>query len=102
MQKAGNPLETFLRAYDARDDDAAWEIYKRNHAPAGNRITRALVDDFLAENPKRNPTENLQALNYLGQLEIRKTKDAYTSDLARIYSSASLKQKHFWSRLGSK
>lgn len=85
QQDAGKPIETFLRAYHARDDHTAWEIYKRSHEPAGNRITRALVDSVLAD---KDPADNLQALNYLGHLELRKTTDAYTSDLATIYSSA--------------
>ena len=91
-QDAPKP-ETFLRAYDTRADDTAWDIYKRNHSLTGNGVTRTLVDEFLAENPKRNPTDILQALNYLGQLELRKTGDAFTSDLARVYSSATPETK---------
>ena len=86
-------VEAFLRGYDARDDDAAREIYKRSQDRKGNQITSALVDDFLSESPKRNPTDNLQALEYLGQLELRKAEDAYTSDLARVYSSATPQTK---------
>jgi len=91
-QDAPKP-ETFLRAYDARADDTAWDIYKRNHALTGNGVIRALVDDFLAENPKRNPTDTLQVINHLGQLELRKTGDTFTSDLARVYSSATPETK---------
>lgn len=87
-QDADEPIKAFLRAYDARADDAAWDIYKRSHALGGNQITYALIDDLLAKEPKRNPTENLQSLNYLGQLELRRTEDAFTSDLARVYSTA--------------
>ena len=93
MQEAGDPLESFLRAYNARDDDAAWDIYRRSHAAAGNRITSALVDDFLSEKGQRNHADNLQAINYLGQLELRRVKDTYTSDLARVYSSATPQAK---------
>src|SRR6185295_6840774 len=35
-----------------------------------------------------NKTENLRALDYLGQLELRKVEDAFTSDLEKVYSSA--------------
>lgn len=83
-QNVGNPLENFMRAYRAGDDEAAWEVYRRSHASKGNSITKALVDRFLADD---NSTENLQALNYLGRLETRKTQDAYTSDLAKVYTS---------------
>ena len=93
MQDTGKPLETFLQAYNARDEDAAWEVYKRSHDRKGNKVTNALLDGFLAENSKTNPTELLQALDYLGQLELRRAEDAYTSDLARIYSSVTPQRK---------
>jgi CHAT domain-containing protein len=83
-QNSGDPLETFMRAYRARDGDAAWDIYKRSHGTAGNSITKGLIDGFLAD----KSTENLQALNYLGQIENLKAQDAYTSDLAKVYASA--------------
>jgi CHAT domain-containing protein/tetratricopeptide (TPR) repeat protein len=92
-QKTGDALETFLRVYETHDDEAAWKIYTRNYATTGNGITRELLDDFLAEKPRRNSTVNLQALDYLGQLEIRRTQDAYTSDLARYYSTAAPQTK---------
>lgn len=87
LQNADDSLATFLRAYQARADEAAWDIYKSSHASAGNKITRTLVNNFLAENAGGNTSENLQALNYMGQLELRKTEDAFTSDLAKFYSS---------------
>ena len=48
---------------------------------------------FFQTNPKRKPDEVLQALNYLGRLEIRKAQDRYTSDLARVYASATPQSK---------
>ena len=93
LPSAGDPVEAFLRAYRSRDDEAVWEIYKRSHGSAVNRVTKGLVDDLLADNAKRRPAENLEALNYLGQLELRKVQDAYTSDLARVYASATPQTK---------
>lgn len=92
-QDARDPVESFMHAYRTRDDEAAWEIYKVSHAPAGNRVTRGLVDGFLANNSTGNTNENLPALKYLGQLEIRKTQDTYTSDLAKVYASATPQTK---------
>src|SRR5690349_9221879 len=82
-QNASDSLETFRTAYRTGDDEGAWEIYRRAHAPSGNDLTKRLINDFLSDSPKA--TDNLQALTYLGQLESRKTHDAYTSDLARFY-----------------
>lgn len=85
-QSVSDSLETFRKFYRAGDDEAAWEIYRRSHGTSGNQITRGLISDFLADGPKA--TDNLQALTYLGQLESRKTQDTYTTDLARVYVSA--------------
>ncbi|HEX6045902.1 MAG TPA: CHAT domain-containing protein [Pyrinomonadaceae bacterium] len=83
-------FDTFMRAYRARDDTAAWEIYRGVHSASGNDVTNTLVDRFLAETTSSGTTsENLQALMYLGQLEARQTNDAFTLDLARFYSSTS-------------
>lgn len=91
-QSTGDPLETFMRAYRARDGDAAWEIYRRSHGPGGNSITKSLIDGFLGDNKS---TESLEALTYLGQLENLKTQDAYTSDLAKFYASATPQTQTF-------
>lgn len=85
-QNAGDSLELFLQAYRARDDEGAWELYKRRYGSRGNEITNGLVTRILAD-PKS--TDNQQALSYLGQLEHRKTQDTFTSNLARVYNSAS-------------
>lgn len=84
-QNANDSLETFRTAYRTGDDEAAWDIYRRCHGPSGNEITKRLMNDLLSDTPKA--TDNLQALTYLGQLESRKTQDAYTSDLARVYAT---------------
>jgi len=86
-QKADDSTEAFLQAYRAHDDERAWEHYRRSHGANANQITTALVDRVLAKNS--NAAESLEALNYLGQLENRKTNDSFTSDLARVYASAS-------------
>ena len=83
-QNSGNRFETFMAAYRARDDTTAWEIYRRNYSPRGNSVTKDLLDGLLTN----KQSENLQALEYLGQLETRNAEDNYTSDLARIYASA--------------
>lgn len=82
----GNAFEHFLEAFRAGNDGAAWDIYRRNYGSGNNRITTALVDAVLSDNSTVS-SENLKALDYLGQLQLRRTQDPYTSDLARVYSS---------------
>lgn len=88
-QNSENPLDLFMDAYRARDDDAAWDIYRRKYAPAGNAVTNAIIQDILTNNLNPKSTETLKALSYLGQLEIRQAQDSYTSDLAKVYATAS-------------
>jgi len=83
-QNSGNRFETFMAAYRARDDTTVWEIYRRNYSPRGNSVTKDLLDGLLTN----KQSENLKALEYLGQLETHNAEDNYTSDLARIYASA--------------
>ena len=87
-QNAGSSLDIFMRAYRAGDDDAAWEVYRRNHAAAGNSITRGLLDAILKDNASRETTDVLGALTYLSELETRRVGDTYTSDVAKVYASA--------------
>ena len=87
-QNPGEPFDRFLQAYRARDESSAWEIYKSSHVPRGNSIRKALLSGISA-----NQAEHIAALNYLAQQELRKTQDTYTSDLARVYGSAS-PEKH--------
>lgn len=92
-QNSGNRFETFMSAYRARDDTTAWEIYRRSYAPAGNSVTKDLLDHLLTNDAGNRQSENLQALIYLGQLETRNAEDAYTSDLAQVYASATPQTK---------
>lgn len=86
-KKSGDGLDNFRRAYQDRDDERAWEVYRSRHGPDGNEITKGLVTGFLTNHSNASP--DLQALSYLGQLESHRTNDSYTSDLAHVYNSAS-------------
>ena len=88
-QNNDNPLDLFMLPYRARDDDTAWAVYRLKYSPSGNAVTNALIRDILANHLNPPSTESSKALVYLGQLEIRKAQDSYTSDLAKIYASAS-------------
>lgn len=80
------PFDVFIQAYRTRDDELAWKTYAHNHQPKGNLVTNKLLDHLLADTNWRT-SESFKALEYLGELERRKTNDAYTSDLAESYAS---------------
>jgi CHAT domain-containing protein len=86
-QNTERPLDSFMRAYNEHDERAAWEAYRRNHGSYGNPVTKGLIDRFLSDNDNSRKHETLQALLYLGQLEVRKVEDNYTSDLAKFYAT---------------
>jgi CHAT domain-containing protein/tetratricopeptide (TPR) repeat protein len=88
-----NTLEHFLAAYRAGDEDGAWKIYARSHTSTGNTITGALLDAALRTDAGDHAPENTRALVYLGELAQRRVRDAYTSDLARVYLGASPPQR---------
>ena len=92
-QKNSEVFDTFMSAYRARDDTAAWEVYRRSHSYKGNEITKALIDRFLTDGSSANSTESLQALDYLGQVETSKVTDTYTATLAKVYASATPRTK---------
>jgi CHAT domain-containing protein/cytochrome c-type biogenesis protein CcmH/NrfG len=88
--------QDFLNAYRNGDDETAWRIVSHNHSSAGNLITNTLLDSYLDMEAKGQQDEasgQLQALFHVGQLEIQRTGDRYTSDLVRFYSSAPPKRR---------
>jgi CHAT domain-containing protein len=84
-QKSDDTATSFLTAFMAGDENGAWEIFKRNHGSSTNRITQELINSFLKNDA--DSAQCLSALNYLGQLQLRKTHDPFTADLAAVYTS---------------
>ncbi len=80
----GQVLRTFYSTYENKDDDGAWELLSRNYTSSGNKITNTLIDSLGSEATGRE----LQALEYVGQLESREAGDSYTAELARSYRSS--------------
>lgn len=87
-------VEAFLAAYSAGEDEVAWKIYTSNHASAGNAITNALLDSYLDSQAggagggdDDKARRSIEALSYLGDEEVRRVGDRYTSDLAQFYGS---------------
>jgi len=84
---AGNSDQStgaFLNALAAGNDDAAWQVYA-HQSGARNRITHELINSIVSNNAQSS--HSLKALNYLGQLQLRKTNDSYVAELASVYAS---------------
>jgi CHAT domain-containing protein len=89
-------LNDLLRAYSSEDDRTAWEIYTHSHTSSGNTITNTLLDSYLNSQASGNGDEalkSIQAVAYLGRIELRVTGDHYLSDLAQFYGSTTLRQR---------
>jgi CHAT domain-containing protein/lipopolysaccharide biosynthesis regulator YciM len=90
------PLRDFLSAYERGDEEHAWDAVRRNYTSDGNTITNALLDSYLASEAKGDSgsaSDKLQALRYVGQLELRRAGDTYTSELARFYGRSTPRQR---------
>jgi CHAT domain-containing protein/Tfp pilus assembly protein PilF len=86
-------LRDFFNAYESRDDERAWKTVSQNmEASTGKLIWWQLLDSFFAATASQrddHADSNLNALTYVGELESKKTRDAYVSDIAFFYRSAS-------------
>lgn len=82
-------LQDFLLAYQANEDERAWQIMSRNReAITGKLIFEQLaqryVDQSLRGDTNAAATAR-QALVYAGEMELRKSGDPYISELAQFY-----------------
>jgi len=82
-------FQNFLEAFDAKDDELAWDIIRHNREPlAGRDIAERLIKEFLDLSAGRHKKEaglRLAALTYVADLEARKLGDGYTAGLAQFY-----------------
>lgn len=83
-------LTDFLRAYEARDEEAAWEVISRNREGLTSRaVTEQLVDAYLdaaAGGRREEAAHDLRALAYAGELEGSRGGEHYASEVARFYA----------------
>lgn len=83
-------LEDFLTVYQARADDAAWQIIRDNReAVTAQCIWQQLVTGFLSESRTgRQPEARklLMALQYAGSLEAKQTADVFVASIADFYT----------------
>ena len=91
-QNKQQALQDFLSSDETKDDEKAWKAIKNGSDVTGNTIVNRLLDEFLDLAAKGKDSEaqiRLQMLSYVGELELRNTKDHFTSDLAQFYRQAS-------------
>lgn len=89
-------LQDFFSAYERGDEGQAWEVIRRNYTSAGNTITNALLDSYLdaeARGERASAGGKLRALTYVGELELQRAGDTYTSALARFYAQSNPRQR---------
>ena len=91
VQSNKSPDEDFLEAYRSRDEQSAWRILSQNRGVvAGKFIPTRLVSVYLDHATSGRTKEAatvLDALDYAGELEARKSGDLYTAGVARFYRS---------------
>lgn len=89
--ESSSPDEDFLQAYRNRDEQSAWRILSRNReVVVGKFIPTRLVSAYLdhaTSGRKEEAATMLDALDYAGELEARKSRDLYTAGVARFYRS---------------
>lgn len=90
-QSNKSPDEDFLEAYRKRDEQSAWRILSQNReVVVGKFIPTRLVNAYLVyatSGRKKEAATVLDALDYAGELEARKSGDLYTAGVARFYRS---------------
>lgn len=90
-ESSTRPDEDFLQAYRNRDEHSAWRILSRNReVVVGKFIPTRLVTAYLdhaTSGRKEEAAAMLDALDYAGELEARKSGDLYTAGVARFYRS---------------
>jgi len=95
-QNRDDLLPNFLKAYAARDDEAAWQLLTLNRDGSGVLIENQLLDRYLdleANGRFDDATQSLQALAYAGDLELKRANDHFLNDLVQFYQSANRSER---------
>lgn len=83
-------LQDFLRAYQNRDDNGAWQIISQNRNLSGNSVENGLLDAYLeliSTGQAQLAKEKFDVLSYVGELEVQRAGDYFMHNLLRFYSS---------------
>ena len=90
-------LASFITAYESHDDDKAWQLISTTRDDlSGTGVSQQLFDRYLdssINNKADDATRMLQALTYVGDLELTRGQEHYNRDLAALCKSLTLQQK---------
>jgi CHAT domain-containing protein len=90
-------LDDFLNAQEKKDDEKAWRLISVTRDDlSGTNIPQQLLDRYLAFATSGKPEEasnQLQALSYVGELEVKRADEHYNSDLAALFQRLTPTQK---------
>ena len=99
IKKAGENQEQlqskFRDAYQKREVEQAWQAFKSSRLSTGSFITNKLIDEYLSLMLSGKSTEagdKLQALLFIGSMELDKFGERYNYDLAQFYQGTTLPQ----------
>lgn len=87
---------SLLSACDAGDDERAWQIITWNRNRLGSLPVQAVVDLYLdaaAHGQTGEADRYLQAIAYSGEVEIAKSGERWTNDLAAFYKTTTMAQR---------
>lgn len=88
-------FDAFVAAAQNGDESVAWKILSRNRNRGDNAITQRLIDEYLdlAERSSPEAGAGLRLISLAGKLELEKTEDRFTTDLAAYYLRATPGQR---------
>lgn len=101
-QKQGQSLnskesdfDAFVVAAQNADEQTAWKILSRNRSRSDNAVTQRLITEYLdlAEQNSPEAGPRLRMISLAGKLELERTGDRFTSDLAAYYSKTTPRQR---------
>jgi CHAT domain-containing protein len=90
-QQGGQLHESFAKAYQAGDAEAAWAAIIRGRSRAGNIVVERLLDEHIDHAEGGHAAEaasRLRMLSFAGEIEAGRAGDHYTADLAALYGRA--------------
>lgn len=82
----------FLAAYQAHDDEKAWQVLRQSRPSTSSFIAEKLLDQHLAlaTQPEQNPaaSQSIEMLAYAGKLDRIRAGDHFLAELAQLYQQA--------------
>src|SRR6185369_1772747 len=79
-----DPVQSFLTAYNARDDETAWQLLSLNRDSRGGLIENQLLDNYLKLEQASEAQGTFAALAYASELQLQRAGDRFAADLVRF------------------